>query len=234
MATSRTSKVAAAAAKERAAKVEARKGTLSRDVFLRSQGPKVVEIHLPVWDCPVLMKRVDLLQLARTGRYSEPITAAVIGIIQHGGLSLTDRAGNVLYNALDAEHIMGTLDASAAVAMACIVVPPAEYLSGEIAAGDIDPRTCKPLFVAPGEDPDDDQVVLDWITPAEQEAEGYDEAAELAHGRMHPKDLAHIFAEAHRLGPGALGATFRKAANAVEALDNVADVQPAGAAVEAA
>lgn len=255
MATNRVSKAAADAAKSRAALVEHRSRTMSRDTFLRSQGPKVIELQLPVWDIPVLMRRVDLLQLARAGRHPQPITSAIVSVIQHGGL-LALAGGRVVHNALDADHLMATLDASAAIAMASLIAPPPEYLSGEaeetiyvIGKGkdeqgnevdltvkgiDIDPRECLPLFVPQGEEPGEGQVVLDWITPAEQGADGYDEAAELAHGRMHPKDLAFIFGEAYRLGPGSLGAEFRKAPDALASVERVADIEPARPALKIA
>lgn len=233
MAVSRVSKAASDAARRRAELAQQRANVLSRDVFLRNQGPRVIELPpLPVWGVPLLMKRVDVLQLTRTGHFPEPITATVVEIVRKGGLTVRDAKQEVVYNAFDADHLLATLDASAAVAMACIIAPPPEYLAGEIDAADIDPRMCKPLFVPVGTEPDDDQVVLEWAMPDEDGE--IDELLDGASGRMSARDLGYIFEAAYKYGPGALGAEFRPLANTLAALGNVAGRKPARAAKPAA
>ncbi len=193
---------------------------LTRDVFLKSQGPKVVEIDLPNMGCTALMRRIDLLELARRGGEHWPLRGAVLKMIQKGGLDSEHTEG---------EALAETLDIAAAVALATIVVAPAEYLassSGEHPteadaraareAALLHVRACelRPFFVAEGEEPSEDQAILRWFVPDESgEPAGADAAVLLEGdddgGYIHWADLIVILRMAHQFGPGALGRRFR-------------------------
>lgn len=195
---------------------------LTRDVFLKSQGPKVVEIDLPNMGTTALMRRVDLLELARRGGEHWPLRSAVLKMIQRGGVD-----GDMT----EGEALAETLDIAAAVALATIVVPPAEYLAAcsgengseadaraarEAALLAIRPSSLKPFFVAVGEEPDDDQVVLRWFVPDESGEPADSDTQALMEGQddsdagwVHWADLIVILRMAHQFGPGALGRRFR-------------------------
>lgn len=195
---------------------------LTRDIFLRSQGPKVVEIDLPNMGCTALMRRIDLLELARRGGEHWPLRSAVLKMIQKGGMDSELTEG---------EALAETLDIAAAVALATIVLPPAEYLAAiegeypteadaraarEAALLHVRASELRPFFVADGEEPSDDQVVLRWFVPDESgEPAGADAAALLdgedvdGAGYIHWADLIVILRMAHQFGPGALGRRFR-------------------------
>ncbi len=102
-----------------------RRAILTRDVFLRSQGPGVVEVDLPNLGATVLMRRVSLLDLARRGADYYPFRSAVLGMIQEGRLTDAQTEG---------DGLEATLDLAARVALDTIVVPPPEYI--EAAAAD--------------------------------------------------------------------------------------------------
>jgi hypothetical protein len=208
-----------------------RRTVLTRDVFLRSQGPKVVEIDLPNMGATVLMRRIDLLELARRGGEHWPLRSAVLKMIQAGGLT---------NDLTEGEALADTLDIAAAVALACIVVPPAAYL--EAAAGDhlaeadalaareaallgVKASELRPFFVAEGEEPDEDQVVLRWADPDAEGDGSSEEGPDLLRddepgdaGYVHWADLIVILRMAHQFGPGALGRRFRGEAPEADAL----------------
>ncbi len=102
-----------------------RRAILTRDVFLRSQGPGVVEVDLPNLGATVLMRRVSLLDLARRGADYYPFRSAVLGMVQEGRLTDAQTEG---------DGLEATLDLAARVALDTIVVPPPEYI--EAAAAD--------------------------------------------------------------------------------------------------
>lgn len=205
-----------------AAFAQPKRSVLTRDVFLKSQGPKVVEIDLPNMGTMALMRRVDLLELARRGGEHWPLRSVVLKMIQKGGVD-----GDMT----EGEALAETLDIAAAVALATIVVPPAEYLAAssaeyvseadaraarEAALLTVRPSALRPFFVADGEEPDDDQVVLRWFVPDESGEpadldtlalmEGQDDGGA---GWVHWADLIVILRMAHQFGPGALGRRFR-------------------------
>lgn len=95
-----------------------RVSALTADVFLRSQGPKVVDVTLPNLGAVVLMKRIDLYDHARRGTNYYPFRSAIYSMISDGGLS--DRQ-------VSADGIADTLDLAARIALDTIVVPPPEY-----------------------------------------------------------------------------------------------------------
>lgn len=92
---------------------------LTRDVFLRSQGPPVVEVYLANLDVTVLMRRLDLLDLARRGAEYYPFRSAIYGMIREGGLSAAQLA---------LDGLPDTLDLAARVALSAIVASPPEYV----------------------------------------------------------------------------------------------------------
>lgn len=96
-----------------------RRAILTRDVFLRSQGPGVVEVDLPNLGATVLMRRVSLLDLARRGADYYPFRSAVLSMIQEGRLTDAQTEG---------DGLEATLDLAARVALDTIVVPPPEYI----------------------------------------------------------------------------------------------------------
>lgn len=145
---------------------EQRRTVLTRDVFLKSKGPPVVEVELPNLGATVLMRRVDLLGLARRGADYAPFRSQVYSIIREGGLKDPHMEGDGLAD---------TLDLAERVALDTIVVPPADYI--EAAAKD-----------------DDEHALLLGAWQAEVEAarkaetrdraSGRTEAAEAAAGRL--------------------------------------------------
>lgn len=193
--------------------------TLTRGVFLSSQGPGVIAVGLPMLGTTALMRRVDLLQLAKTDEWPEPLTAALSSLL---------RKTSATVDAVKPDDAEATIRMAGAIAKACIVVPPPEYLSGAVkvhpsGAVDIDAasaRRLKPLFV--DEDPDEDQVILDVVSPDEADAEHFDWDGAVAHGRMHYRDLMEIATIAYFYGPGGLGRLFRGPDQALEAVADVA------------
>lgn len=194
-----------------------RRTVLTRDVFLRSQGPKVVEIELPNMGAFALMRRIDLLELARRGGDHWPLRGAVLRMIQKGGIQA---------EMTDGEALAETLDIAAAVALATIVVPPPEYVAAasaeygteqeataarDAALAAVREADLRPFFVPEGQEPDDDQAVLRWFSPdAEDEGDGDVSGASIDDfGWVHWADLIVILRMAHRFGPGALGRRFR-------------------------
>jgi len=204
---------------------------LTRDVFLKSQGPRVVEIDLPNMGATVLMRRIDLLELARRGGDHWPLRSAVLKMIQTGGLT---------NDLTEGEALAETLDIAAAVALACIVVPPAAYLEAaaddhlaeadaraarEAALLNVKASELRPFFVAAGEEPDEDQVVLRWAAPDAEVDGSSEEAPDRLRddgpgdaGYIHWADLIVILRMAHLFGPGALGRRFRGEAPEADAL----------------
>lgn len=206
-----------------------KRAVLTRDTFLRSQGPCVVEIDLPNMGCMALMRRLDLLEMARRGGEHWPLRSAVLKMIQKGGVGDDLTAG---------EALAETLDIAAAVALAAIVAPPQAYLDAAAAeypteaeakeAREASLRTLRagdlrPFFVAEGEEPGEGQAVLRWFVPNEA---GEPEDAEIAalvegsegEGYIHWADLIVILRMAHKFGPGALGRRFRGEAPEADAL----------------
>lgn len=206
-----------------------RRAVLTRDTFLRSQGPSVVEIDLPNMGCTALMRRLDLLELARRGGEHWPLRSAVLKMIQKGGLDDEATTG---------EALAETLDVAAAVALTAIVAPPAAYLEAAAAEYQTEAEakeareaslqglragSLKPFFVAEGEEPGEGQVVLRWFVPTEDdepaegsEAEPAEDAGDAGH--IHWADLIVILRMAHQFGPGALGRRFRREEPEADAL----------------
>lgn len=98
---------------------EQRRTVLTRDVFLKSKGPPVVEVDLPNLGATVLMRRVDLLGLARRGADYSPFRSQVYSIIRDGGLKDPHMEG---------EGLADTLDLAERVALDTIVVAPEAYV----------------------------------------------------------------------------------------------------------
>lgn len=195
------------------------RSTLTRGSFLQAQGPGVVEVALPMLGHTAMMRRVDVLALVRSGSVSEPIQARVTELVKNAGV--TDEM-------VSPAAIDETIEMAAALTRSCIVVPPAAYLEGSIDAAQIShaqARELKPLFVGPDEEPDADQVVLDWITPEEDDDPEVDVDAELARGRLHYRDLTHVATCAYLYGPGGLGRVFRGQGEALATVEPVADGQ---------
>ena len=223
---------------------EQRRTVLTRDAFLRSQGPPVVEVSLGALGVTVLMRRVDLLDLARRGADYYPFRSAVYGMIRMKGLYKEQ---------LEVDGLADTLDLAARIALDTIVVPPDGYLeaadlddaehealreawqaeitaaldAGDKARADVlklspPPRPTthtapvlaavraadlRPLFVEPGEQPDEDQVVLRYALPDDDG--GYTDYASGEGGGIPPADLVSILKAAYDYGPGAMGRRFR-------------------------
>lgn len=125
---------------------EQRRTVLTRDTFLKSQGPPAIPLVLPNLDLVVLMRRVDLFELARQGGEHWPLRSAVLGMIRDGGLTDPMLAG---------DRLAETLDIAAAVARATIVVPPAEFilaLEADDAAYEADLEAWQEEFGSPWQD----------------------------------------------------------------------------------
>ncbi|MCB9177232.1 MAG: hypothetical protein H6648_08735 [Caldilineae bacterium] len=187
---------------------------LRKGEFLRSQGAPVVLTQLPFNGLTVMIRRVDLVVLASSGSWPEPISSRVAQMVR-----LTPGAEE---HYATAELERQSLAACAAVAKACVVVPPEAFMAGEIDEAQIDLRTLKPFFV--DEDPDEDQVILRVL---EGELLPAGEAADA--GALHHRDLVHIMTTAYLLGPGGLGKFFRGQDSAVAQL---ADLAAAGDAAQ--
>lgn len=102
-----------------------RRTILTRDVFLRSQGPKVIEVELPMMAVTVLMRRVNLLDLARRGVDYYPFRNAIYSMVREN--KITDAQMAV-------DGFADTMDLAIRIALDTIVVPPPEYI--EAAARD--------------------------------------------------------------------------------------------------
>lgn len=170
---------------------------LTRDMFLRSSGARVVEVDLQHLGCAVLMRRVILLSLIREGGEHWPLKGRLLSIIERGGVK-TDM--------LKGDQVEETLALANAVAKSTIVVPPSQFVEvvGHEFADQAETQEARkaallavreddlrPLFV--DEDPDEDQIQLEegGLVP------------------LHPEDLVTILSAAHAFGPGALGRRFR-------------------------
>lgn len=201
-ATGQRASAASRSAKARADLGQAR-AALTRDGFLRSQGPKIIPVDLKEMGATVLMRRIDLLSMAQTGQTFQPIKATLLMMIQDGGVTkdMLD----------DGSALVDTLRTAAAVAKVACVIPPDDYLSGEVDEYTVRTSDLRPLFV--DRDPDEDQVVLaNYASDGDGNivADGDGES-----GYIHPNDLIAILASAYQFGPGAFGARFRVAAEAV-------------------
>lgn len=116
-----------------------RRVLLTRDVFLKSQGPPVVPIHLPGLDAVVLMRRVSLLDMARRGADYHPFRGAILDMIRQGGLK-DER--------LEGEGLIETLDLAAKLALDTVVVTPAEIAEDLAEAMAADEEEHRPLLDA--------------------------------------------------------------------------------------
>lgn len=92
---------------------------LTADVFLRSQGERVVDVTLPNLGAVILMRRIDLYDMARRGAHYYPFRSAIYGMISDGGLS--DKQTS-------ADGVADTLDLAARVALDTIMIPPPEFV----------------------------------------------------------------------------------------------------------
>ena len=201
------------------------KAMLTKGAFLRGQGPPVVLTKLPFQKKEVMLRRVDLVMLANSGRWPEPISAQVARIADNGGTHTEKKKpvmkdGALIMPAEEPkkdfhEDLAASIEACAAVTMASVVVPPEPWLNGEIDEHEIDPKDLKPYFVE--KDPDEDQVVL-RIMPEGGSVGGLETDA----GMLHPKDLTWIMSTAYLAGPGGLADMFRKQADAVEEVEPLA------------
>lgn len=96
-----------------------RRAILTRDVFLKSQGPGVVEVDLPNMGVTVLMRRLSLLDMARRGTDYYPFRQSILSMIQEGRLTDAQTSG---------DELEATLNLAARVALDTIVIPPPEYI----------------------------------------------------------------------------------------------------------
>lgn len=195
----------------------------TRANLLTGQGPVVVELpRLPMAGLQLLMRRVDLLSLAASGRWPQPISARVAKIVAEG---VGGQAGRAVQSDDAAADLVRLQEAAAAIARASIIVPPDEFLDGEIDAEDITREMCRPLFVTPGEAPDGDQLIL-VPTIGDGGIEG-----DVCY--LHPTDLNQLATLAYLFGAGALR-FFRLAGGGVPgaAVEPVGEVEAADAEAE--
>lgn len=160
-----------------------RVSALTADIFLRSQGPKVVDVTLANMGAVVLMRRLDLYDLARRGASYFPFRAAIFGMISEGGV--TDKQAS-------AAEIDGTLDLAARVALDSIMIPPPSFVE----AVEADVAAHEPLIDA-------------WETEVEaaRAAKDYVRAQALALA-MPPRPREHVDAVLAQIDPGALRPLF--------------------------
>ena len=96
-----------------------------------------------------LVKRPNLLTMIGAGVLPEPITAMVRQLMLYGPQAVETDHSRAQYE----EMILALMRAT-------VIVPPAAVEDGSLAVADITPDMCRPLFVAPGEVPAEDQYVL--------------------------------------------------------------------------
>lgn len=96
-----------------------------------------------------LVKRPNLLTMLGAGVLPEPITAMVRQLMLYGPQAVETDHSREQYE----EMILALMRAT-------VIIPPAEVEDGTLAVEDITADMCRPLFVAPGETPADDQFVL--------------------------------------------------------------------------
>lgn len=154
-----------------------RRYTATAKNLLSLRGPRVIVAFLPRAQTNVLLKRVDVISLVSNGQLPAPLAERVAGMIQSSG---------VPEDYLQHERLGESVAAMRALAVSCAIQPPAEFLEQEdYEADDIDPDDCAPLFVMPGENPDEGQVDVSLLALA---------------------DLQEISRVAVAFGPAALGA----------------------------
>lgn len=218
MSKTRPIRSSAAARRQRDMEAERRRRVYAtKDNFLRSQGPLVIDLDiLDGIQLKFLMRRVDLLALCRSSEslgWPAPITAVVRRLVANGGIPKEDD--------LVPEREDDLVGACAAIAKACIICVPEAFANAEIELEDITPAMCKPFFV--DEDPDEDQVVLQVLSAEEAAGMSLEEIMmATSAGHLQPTDLMRIAALAYKYGPGGIGGYFReKSGEAVVPVDAV-------------
>lgn len=121
----------------------------SRKSLADSQGPLVIEATLPDAELAILVRRPNLLAMLNAGIFVEPITSMVRQMMLFGPGQVETDHGREKFE-----------DTGLALMRATVIVPPPELLAGEVDVAGITREMCKPLFVAPGETPDADQMIL--------------------------------------------------------------------------
>lgn len=144
---SRAAKQARAGAEGKALAKESR--WASRRSLADSQGPLVIEAILPEAELALLVRRPNLLAMLNAGIFVEPITSMVRQMMLFGPSQVETDHGREKFE-----------DTGLALMRATVIVPPPELLAGEVDVAGITREMCKPLFVAPGETPDADQMIL--------------------------------------------------------------------------
>jgi hypothetical protein len=136
-----------AAVEAQAMKREVRFAT--RQSLAESQGPLVVPIAMELAQTVLLARRPNMLTLLNSGMFIEPISGMVRMLFLFGPAQVETDLGREKFE-----------DTVLALMRATVIVPPPELLAGELEVAGITRDMCRPLFVAPGETPTEDQMVL--------------------------------------------------------------------------
>lgn len=123
--------------------------------LLSSTGPGVIICWLPRAGTNLLMRRVDLLSMVSAGELPAPLSERVAAMIRSGGLQ-DDQLAH--------ERLAETVQAMRSIAVSCAIAPPPDFLVDvDISTEDLDPLSCGPLFVMPGEKAAEGQVDVSLI-----------------------------------------------------------------------
>ena len=120
----------------------------TRKSMLDTQGSRVTEVVLRGSGRTFIVRRVSLFGFLQAGLWPKPITQKVRRMMIVGNIAAAN----------ESEDLEDYLVAARALAKEAVIVPPEEFLLGEITVAQIIPETCKPLYV--DVDPDEDQVCL--------------------------------------------------------------------------
>lgn len=140
--------------------------TATADLLLRSSGPQVVTAALPESGVIVMMKRVDLMDLAMSGAggIPEPLTSRVVEMIE---------AGDVTEEMMSPRDAAESLMTMRAIACAVCLQPPAEFFENpDIDVDDLDVSGCAKLFSMPGAATVPGQLPV-FVPEREQRADGW-------------------------------------------------------------
>lgn len=97
-----------------------RRYTLTGDDLMAQAGPAVIPVWLPMAGSNVLMRRVRVADMVANGALPQPLTEVVATMC---------RAGQPTEEQLTADRYAETVAAMRAIAMSCLVLPPAQFFT---------------------------------------------------------------------------------------------------------
>lgn len=147
----------------------------SRETLLASQGPVVVGVTLPVSKLSFLVRRPNMQRLLDPGVVPDHLHSAVEKLATMG-LDEIERSFEGDKGGLE-ELVLALMRYG-------VIVPPAELVSGQITEEEIRSSMCRPLFVAPGQTPTEEQLVLLPSSGDGQDAGLDGDTCQLSHGDL--------------------------------------------------